>query len=83
MQANAKFVQKGECWTLGIRVSLEAWVQYSLGVTFAYWNFLFSGNKASDANIGIIANFMSFEKPRVVDFGMNYLLNCLNIPSSL
>ena len=58
LQANAQLVQKGKCWT-----SLEARVQYSLGVTFCYWNFLFSRSKASDSNIGIIANFLSFEKP--------------------
>ena len=28
------------------------------GVTFCYWNFLFSHSIASDANIGIIANFV-------------------------
>ena len=28
-----------------------------------HWNFLFSHSEASDANIGIIANFGSFEKP--------------------
>ena len=33
----------------------EAWVLSSLGVTFCHWNFLFLHNKASDANIGIIA----------------------------
>ena len=37
---------------------LEVWVQYSLGVTFCYWNFLFSCSKAFDANFGIIANFV-------------------------
>ena len=30
---------------------------------FCYWNFLFSCSKVSDANIGIIVNFGSFEKP--------------------
>ena len=35
-------------------------VQYSLGVIFCYWNFLFSCNKAFYANIGIIANFVYF-----------------------
>ena len=28
------------------------------GVTFCYWNFLFLHSQASDANIGIIANFV-------------------------
>ena len=32
------------------------------GITFCYWNFLFSRNKASDANIGIIAILVHFEK---------------------
>ena len=41
------------------RVShLESEVQYSLGVTFCYWIFLFSRSKTSDANIGITANFV-------------------------
>ena len=29
-----------------------------LGATFCYWIFLFSRSKASDANIGIIANVL-------------------------
>ena len=29
---------------------------FPLGVAFCYWIFLFSRSKASDANIGIIAN---------------------------
>ena len=33
-------------------------ILYLLGVPFCYWNFLFSPSKASDANIGIIANFV-------------------------
>ena len=37
-------------------------VQYSLGVIFCYWIFLFSCSKASDANIGMIANFVYFVK---------------------
>ena len=51
-EANAKLTKKGECWN---------WNQRSrgsilTGVTFCYWNFLFSWSKVSDANIGIIAN---------------------------
>ena len=51
--ASAQLVQKGACWT---------WkpgpvVLFPLGVTFCYCKFLFSRSKASDANIGIIANF--------------------------
>ena len=41
----------------------EARVQSLIGVSFCYWHFLFSRSKASDANIGSIANFGSFEKP--------------------
>ena len=40
-------------------------IQYSLGVTFCYWKFLFSHSKASDANIGIVANFLYYGKTRV------------------
>ena len=36
--------------------------QYSLEVTFCYWIFLFSRSKASNANIGIIAILVHFEK---------------------
>ena len=46
----------------GIRGSSEAWVQYSLGVMVCHWIFIFSHNKASDANIGIIAILVHFEK---------------------
>ena len=52
LQANAKLVQSVG---LGIR---GPGVQYPLGVAFCYWNFLFLINKASDANMGIIANFV-------------------------
>ena len=52
LKANAKLVQKWECWT---------WNQRSrgsilTGVTFCYWYFLFLHSKASHANIGIIAS---------------------------
>ena len=40
-----------------------AQVQSSLGVTFCYWNFLFSCSKTSDANFGIIANVVCCENP--------------------
>ena len=52
LQANAKLVQKGECWTWNQKLWM-AWVLSSLGVTFCHWIFLFSCGKASDANIGI------------------------------
>ena len=54
------------------------------GVTFySSWIFLFSNTKASDANIGIIANFGSFEKPLLLLFrshkiSLNFLLLELN-----
>ena len=35
-------------------------VQFSMGVAFCNWNFLFSHSKAFDANIAIIANVVSF-----------------------
>ena len=44
LQANAKWVQKGECWTWNQRL-WEAQVQFSLGVTFYNWIFLFSRSK--------------------------------------
>ena len=37
-------------------------VQYSLGLHFVTEFFLFSQNKTSDANIGIIAILVHFEK---------------------
>ena len=46
------------------QVSVErTWNQRSsgsilTGITFCYWKFLFSHSKVSDANIGIIANFV-------------------------
>ena len=43
----------GACWTR----NPGPVVQYSLGVRFYYWPFLFSRSKASDANIGIIVHF--------------------------
>ena len=38
--------------------NLESEVMRGLGVTFCHWIFLFSHSKASNANIGIIANFV-------------------------
>ena len=48
LQANAKLAQKGE-----VQGS-----KYSLGVKICYWKFLFSRSTVSDANTGIIANFV-------------------------
>ena len=48
LQANAKLVQK----VLG----LEWGIQYSLGITFCYWNCIVFPGKASDANVAIITN---------------------------
>ena len=42
-------------------LDLESWASGSIP-TFCYWFFLFSRSKASDVNIGIIANFVSFVK---------------------
>ena len=36
---------------------LDLELEVLTGITFSYWNFSFSHSKASDANIGIIANF--------------------------
>ena len=41
-------------------------VQYPLRVTFCYRNFLFLISKVSDANMGIIANFVYYGKTRMV-----------------
>ena len=49
-----KIVQKGECWTWNQRSSGSILT----GVTFCYWNILFSHSTASDANILIIAKFV-------------------------
>ena len=48
---------------------INLWIQRFMGsihtgVTSCYWIFLFPHSKASDSNIGIIANFGCFEKPR-------------------
>ena len=45
--------------------TLGTWIQYSLRVRFCYWIFLFSHSKASDANVGIIANFVYYGKTRL------------------
>ena len=55
LQANAKLVQCST-WNQRSRDSVLT------GVIFCYWNILFSCNKASDANIGIIAILVHFEK---------------------
>ena len=46
LQANAKLVQRGACWTWNQRSSGSILT----GVAFCNWIFLFSRNKASDAN---------------------------------
>ena len=40
----------------------------SLGVAFCYFNFLFWRSKASDANIGIIANFVYYGKTQMAQW---------------
>ena len=52
--ASAQLMYKGACWTWKPR----SVVLFLLGVAFCFWIFLFSHSKASDANIGIIANFV-------------------------
>ena len=50
---------QGVCVCVGrSMLDLESWASglFPLGVTFCPWIFLFSRSKASDANIGIIAN---------------------------
>ena len=61
LQTNAKLVQKGKCWTWNQRFSGSILT----GVIFCYWNFLFWCNKASDANISIIAILVHFGKTLV------------------
>ena len=73
LQANAQLVQKGECWTWNQRLIR---VLFPLGVIFCYCTFWFSRSKA---NIGIIADFMSFENPPL-DF---HLLRQLNPAEAL
>ena len=61
LQANVNLVQKGECWTTNQRLwGYERPGLYSHwgGVTFFTGFFLFSRSKFSDANIGMIDNFV-------------------------
>ena len=52
-------VQDGDYWTW----KFKPVVQYSLGITFCYWNFYFHVVKTpDDANIGIIAILVYFKK---------------------
>ena len=56
LQANAHLAQKGECWTWNQKFIRGL---YSILTGFnIYWNYLLSCGKASDANVGIIANFV-------------------------
>ena len=53
--------QKGECWTSNQRL-IRGLGSILTGVIFCYSIFLFSRSKTYDANIGIIAIFVHFEK---------------------
>ena len=75
LQANAQLVQKGECWTWNQRLIRDPG-SFPTRVIFCYWTFMFS---RSNANIGIIADFMSFENP-LLDF---HLLRQLNPAEAL
>ena len=55
LQANAKLAQKGECWTWNQRFSGSI----LNGGNILLLEILFSRSTASDANTGIIANFIS------------------------
>ena len=57
LQANTKLVQKGEWWRF-----IRGLGSILTGGTILLLDFLFSRNKASDANIGIIVNLVHFEK---------------------
>ena len=54
--AHAHLAQKGKCWTWNQRFMRGPGIP--TGVIFGHWTFLFSHRKASDANIGIIADFV-------------------------
>ena len=45
--------------------AMTARILFILGVTLCDWIFFFSCSKASDANIGIIANVVYLWKPRL------------------
>ena len=76
LQANAKLVQKGECWTWNQRLIKGPGSILTEG-NILLLDFLFSHCKASDANIGIIANyFESFEKPLIGLTLISLLIHC-------
>ena len=57
LQANDKLVKKGECLTWNQRL-IRGLVSIPTGGNILLLEFLFSHGEASDANIGIIANFV-------------------------
>ena len=61
LQANVKLVQKGKCWTWNQRL-IRGLSSILTGVTYCDKMLLFSCSQASDANIGIIAILVHFEK---------------------
>ena len=61
LQTNAKLVQRGEFWTWNQRL-IRGLGSIPIGGNILSLEFLFSRSEASDANIGIIANFGRFKK---------------------
>ena len=61
LQANAQLAQKVECWAWNHRLVRGLGYILTGGNIFTDF-FLFSHREASDANIGIIANFVQFVK---------------------
>ena len=56
--AHVRLVQRGECWTWNQRLSIGPGSILTGGNILLLDIFLFSPNKASNANIGIIASFV-------------------------
>ena len=56
LQANAQLAQKGECWTWMNQRFMRRPGSILTHSNILSLDFLFSHSKASDANIGIIAN---------------------------
>ena len=73
LQVNVKLVQNGECWTWN-QTLIGGLGSILTGVTFCHWNILFSHSKDFDANIGIIAILVHFEKNSIED---TLLWHCL------
>ena len=50
-----------------------------MGVAFCHWTFLFSCRKASDANIGIIANVVCLRKTQIINLKEEIASQCYHI----